>query len=200
MQPDEGEVRTSDTHPLGVAWVELDSAPGHLGITMAPGRTGGNHFSSASWRRDLHADLRRLRHVHRCDVLVSLLPDEELAELGLEELPAAVDVHGLSHRRLSVADGSIPTPEQEGEVLVLIDELRDALLAGKTVVLHCRAGFGRAGTLAAVLVASLWELPADAIARVRAAQPRAVETVQQEHFVNDAAFRWFSHHVRERAS
>lgn len=198
MQQDAAPVRTSDTDPLEVAWVDLASAPGRLGVCMAPGRTGGSHFAPTVWRRDLHADLRRLRHVHRCDVLVTLLPEGELAELGLGGIADAVGVHGIDHRHLPVADGSVPSPDQQPAVLALVDELRDALLADKTVVFHCRAGFGRSGTLAAVVVASLWELPVDAIARVRSAQPRAVETVQQEHYVHDAAYAWFRHHVETR--
>ena len=191
MEANAGEVRTSDSHPLAVAWIELETAPGELGVVMAPGRRGPMHFSSAAWQRDLHADLRRLRHVHRCDVLVTLLPSDELVELGLTDLSDAVAVHGIVHRHLAIRDGSVPAPDQDAEVLDLVDELRDHLLAGRTAVLHCRAGFGRSGMLAALLVASLWELPAQAVARVRAAQPRAVETVQQEHYVHDAAYRWF---------
>jgi cyclin-dependent kinase inhibitor 3 len=190
--------RTSDSHPFEVAWVELDAAPGRLGLAMAPGRQDDVLANGLPWRRDLHTDLRRLRHRHRCDVLLSLLPDDELEAIGVPDLATEVSVHGIEFRRLRVRDGGVPAPEQEAEVLALVDHLRDQLLAGRTVVLHCRAGYGRSGTLAALLVSSLWELPQDAIARVRAAQPRAVETVQQEHYVHDAAYRWFRHHVATR--
>jgi cyclin-dependent kinase inhibitor 3 len=189
--------RTSDSHPFEVAWVPLDTAPGHLDIAMAPVRRDDAGAMGPPWRRDLHADLRRLRHRHRCDVLVSLLPDDELDTIDVRDLDSEVRVHGIGFRRLQVRDGSVPAPEQDAEVLALIDELRDQLLAGRTVVVHCRAGYGRSGMLAALLVASLWELPRDAIARVRAVQPRAVETVQQEHFVRDAAYAWYRHHVAD---
>ncbi len=193
------DVRPGARHPFEVAWVDLDTAPGHLGLAMAPGRNEDDG-DVVLWRRDLHADLRRLRHVHRCDVLVSLLSDDELAELGIADLDDAVAVHGIEHHRLPVRDGSAPEPEQLADVLALMDALRDRLLAGRTVVLHCRVGQGRSGMLAALLVASLWALPVEAIARVRRAQPRAVETVQQEHYVFDTAFAWFRHHVANRTS
>lgn len=188
------EVRTCARHPFEVAWVELDTAPGRLGLAMAPGRNEAEG-DRVVWRRDLHGDLRRLRHVHRCDVLVSLLGDDELGELGIAHIDDAVAVHGIEHHRLSVRDGGVPEPAQLTVVLALIDRLREHLLAGRTVVLHCRVGQGRSGMLAALLIASLWALPAEAIARVRRAQPRAVETVQQEHYVHDTAFAWFRHHV-----
>ncbi len=185
-----------------VAWVELDTAPGQLGLAMAPGRREptGAWGAAPEQERDLHADLRHLRHVHRCDVLVSLLSDEELEELGIANLSEAVAVHGIVHKRLPVRDGSVPGPERQAEVLDLMDQLRERLLAGGTVVTHCRAGQGRAGMLASLVVASLWELPGDAIARVRRARPRAVETVQQEHYVFDTAFAWFRRQAEARAT
>ncbi len=232
--------KSKERVPYAVAWVELDNAPGHLGLAMAPGRRdamnpavapsseatavaeaeavseSGSVAASVSasaarseppqplgsprWERDLHGDLRRLRHVHRCDVLVSLLSQAELTELSIGDLREAVAVHGLEHHQLPVRDGTVPGPEQLAEVLELIDLLREHLLAGRTLVLHCRAGRGRAGMLAALVVASLWELPGDAIARVRRAQPRAVETVQQEHYVFDTAFAWFKHHIEKTGS
>ena len=192
------EARTCTHHPFEVAWVELDTAPGRLGLAMAPGRHERDG-ERVVWSRDLHGDLRRLRHVHRCDVLVSLLTDDELRELGIAQLDQAVEIHGIEHHQLQVRDGSVPPPRALGAVLQLLDLLRERLLSGRTVVLHCRAGQGRSGMLAALLVASLWELPAEAIARVRRAQARAVETVQQEHYVHDAAFAWFRHHVEQRS-
>jgi|GEM_PF-484935 len=191
------EVRTCARYPFEVAWVELDTAPGHLGVAMAPGRHERDG-DRVVWSRDLHGDLRRLRHVHRCDVLVTLLTDDELGELGIAELEHAVAIHGIEQLRLPVRDGGVPPPEALVEVLALLDRLREHMLAGRRVVLHCRAGQGRSGMLAALVVASLWELPVEAIARVRRAQPRAVETVQQEHYVHDTAFAWFRHHVAAR--
>lgn len=191
------ELRRRSREPLEVAWVELDTAPGHLGMSMAPGRHEPD-AGRVAWSRDLHGDLRHLRHVHRCDVLVSLLTDGELRELSIDDLDHAVAIQGIEHHRLAVADGSIPAPGELPAVLALIDRLRDGLQRGRTVVLHCRAGQGRSGMFAALLVASLWELPVEAIARVRRAQPRAVETVQQEHYVHDTAFAWFKHHIESR--
>jgi ADP-ribosyl-[dinitrogen reductase] hydrolase len=198
MSSTPGTVRSSDTHPLDVAWVALETAPGRLGLTMAPGRRSAGAPAEGPWQRDLHADLRRLRHAHRCDVLVTLLTPDELDRMGLAGLPSDVDVHGMGHRHLPIVDGSVPAPSQAEDVLHLLDDVRERILAERSVVFHCMAGLGRSGTLAALVVASLWELPHDAIARVRAAQPRAVETVQQEHYVHDAAFAWYRRHAQRR--
>lgn len=59
------------------------------------------------------------------------------------------------------------------EALSLIDEVHAALAAGEGVVVHCGAGIGRAGTLAAGLLVRLGADLDAAIATVGAARPMA---------------------------
>jgi protein-tyrosine phosphatase len=75
-----------------------------------------------------------------------------------------------------------------------VRRLRD----GRTVVVHCRAGQGRSGLVAAAIVAVLGGTPAAAVERVRLAQPRAVETVSQEAYVAEAAAAWARRRLGER--
>jgi protein-tyrosine phosphatase len=188
--------RTSERVPFPVAWVPLPNVPGKLGIAMAPGR--GDRTAEAVWARDLHADLRRLRHVHKVQTLVTLLTDDEIEALGIEELGDAVAVHGIEHLRLAVKDGTAPTAAQEDAVMALLHALVQRLQDGRTVVVHCRAGQGRSGTVAAMVAAALGDRPSAAIARVRAVVPRAVETVAQEAYVADAAVAWARRRLAER--
>lgn len=189
-------VRTSAMRPYEVAWVPLPGVPGRLGIAMAPGRC--DRTADATWRRDLHADLRRLRHAHRADVLVTLLPDTELDALGIADLAEAVAAHDLEHLRLPVRDGAAPAPDQEDAALALVHAVVRRLQDGRSVVVHCRAGQGRSGTLAAVVAAALGDPPSAAIARVRAVVPRAVETHPQEVYVADAAVAWARRRLGDR--
>ena len=188
--------RTSERVPYSVAWIALPNVPGKLGIAMAPGR--GDRTAEAVWARDLHADLRRLRHVHRAQTLVTLLTDPELAALGIEDLGDAVAVHGIEHLRLAIEDGAAPTAEQEDAALALLHAVVRRVEDGRTVVVHCRAGQGRSGTLVAMVAAALGEAPSAAIARVRAVVPRAVETVAQEAYVADAAVAWARRRLADR--
>lgn len=49
--------------------------------------------------------------------------------------------------------------------------------------MHCRAGLGRTGTVAARLLVEHGARPADAIALVRTVRPGSIETVEQESYV-----------------
>src|SRR6266508_2110008 len=65
----------------------------------------------------------------------------DLTEEG-ELLPYARDE--IEHRRMAIRDFSTPTPEQVAAILDAIDE---ALADGHTVLVHCRGGIGRTGTV-----------------------------------------------------
>lgn len=55
----------------------------------------------------------------------------------------------------------------------LLDHLRDRLAAGDVLLVHCGAGIGRAGTVAAALLVTLGVALADAVATVAAHRPMA---------------------------
>jgi protein-tyrosine phosphatase len=69
-----------------------------------------------------------------------------------------------------IADLHAPTLT---EALELWEALRARLGAGEGVVLHCGAGIGRAGTVAAGLLVTLGRSPAEAVAHVAAHRPTA---------------------------
>jgi hypothetical protein len=60
-----------------------------------------------------------------------------------------------------------------GDLAELVARVRARLDAGDGVIVHCGAGIGRAGTLAAALLMSLGAGHDDALAAVRAARPGA---------------------------
>jgi protein-tyrosine phosphatase len=57
--------------------------------------------------------------------------------------------------------------------LDLLEQLRLRLESGQTLLLHCGAGIGRAGTITAGLLITLGSSPADAVAHVAAHRPMA---------------------------
>ncbi len=61
--------------------------------------------------------------------------------------------------------------------------VRERLLSGEDVLLHCRAGLGRTGTIAARLLVEFGHDPESAIAAVRRARQGTVENAEQADYV-----------------
>ena len=62
--------------------------------------------------------------------------------------------------------------------------LRERLRRGERVLVHCRGGLGRAGSVAARLLVEFGAAPNEAIRQVRVARPGAIETREQEQWVH----------------
>ncbi|MCL6609414.1 MAG: hypothetical protein K6T74_15115 [Geminicoccaceae bacterium] len=115
--------------------------------------------------------------------LVTLVPSAEAAALGLD-LPAlerACADRGIRWAHAPLVDFGVPDAAFERVWERLGAELGALLGEARGVALHCRAGLGRSGTIAARLLIELVLDPAEALARVRAARPGAIETAAQEH-------------------
>ena len=132
--------------------------------------------------RDL-ADLRAAGF----DTLVCLVPDDELQWLGAPDVVAQAIAAGLVARHLPVVDQQAPGWT---EACSLIAWIGAHLVDGGRVVVHCRGGVGRAGTIAACVLVDQGLTADAAIAAVRAARDaRAVETAEQTEFVRRYAAR-----------
>lgn len=117
--------------------------------------------------------------------ILSLLPEAEEAALGMAAEPATCAAEGLTFSRFPIEDFQLPKP---GPFAALVSELAHDLRQGAEVVLHCRAGIGRSGLLAACTLVALGAAPSAAIARVSAARGTEIpDTEEQRAFI--LAFR-----------
>ncbi|MFO0547341.1 MAG: protein-tyrosine phosphatase family protein [Polyangiaceae bacterium] len=174
--------RTSSTDPIYVAWALSLDGGGRVGVTFAPGKKDPSpHSSGGAWDRDLGLDLDRLKHHERVDLLVSLIEEHELRLLGIERLVEEANARDLALVRFPVRDGDVP--RDVPSALALVEDAAARARDGASVVFHCRGGLGRAGTFAASALVSLGLEPREAIERVRAVRPGALETAAQERFV-----------------
>jgi ADP-ribosyl-[dinitrogen reductase] hydrolase len=174
-------MRTSISHPLQIAVVTAGPEVGRIGITFCPGKYDP-HAMTGGWHRDLNRDLDTIRDWGAAAV-VTLLEPAELSLLKVERLGEEVLRRNMSWFHLPIADVSTPDERFEQEWDVAGEELRSILRSGSNVLVHCRGGLGRAGTIAARLLVELGMDPATAIASVRAVRPGAIETSDQEKFV-----------------
>jgi ADP-ribosyl-[dinitrogen reductase] hydrolase len=173
--------RTSLTHPLQIAVVTAGPEFGRVGITFCPGKYDP-HAMSGAWDRDLGTDLDAIRDWGAA-AIVTLLEPKELTLLRVEHLGEEVLRRNMLWFNLPIVDVSIPNEQFNGKWDTAGEELRSILRSGSDVLVHCRGGLGRAGTIAARLLIELGMEPETAIARVRAVRPGAIETSEQERFV-----------------
>jgi protein-tyrosine phosphatase len=177
-------IRTSETDPIRVDCLpsEVLGPPGRLGMTFAPGKkaSGKNGY----WDRDLDADLLALREEHHTNMLVSLMEEHEYRNLAIPELFEKDRIGGIDVLRFPIRDVNVPREAEAEEYRVLIATIIERLKRGETVVVHCRGGLGRTGTVAACVLVALGDHSADeAIGAVRRACEHAVEPGRQENFV-----------------
>ncbi|NCV21211.1 MAG: protein phosphatase [Chloroflexi bacterium] len=176
------EIRTSETDPIRVDFLPraVHGLVGDIGLTIAPGKQD----VANGWLRDMGMDMTRLRTVFRTDCLVSLLDASEFAALGISELDTFAVANGIRPVLFPIPDMHPPHERDRDAFIALIEGIISGASAGQNVVIHCRAGIGRSGLVAAsVLVARGLSAP-HAIEVVREVRsPRSVETSEQRAWV-----------------
>jgi ADP-ribosyl-[dinitrogen reductase] hydrolase len=172
---------TSLTHPLKIAAIPAGAGFGRVGITFCPGKYDRNAITGY-WDRDLDLDLDAIRDWGAAAV-VTLLEAKEFTYLRVERLGAEVMRRNMTWFHLPIVDGSTPDEHFEQQWERASDELRSILHGGGDVLVHCRGGLGRAGTITTRLLIELGTEPAIAIERVRSKRPGAIETPAQENYV-----------------
>nr|WP_261926049.1 ADP-ribosylglycohydrolase family protein [Methylorubrum sp. GM97] len=119
-------------------------------------------------------------------MLVTLIEGHEIEALQVGGLEVECRRHGIEWLHLPIPDVSTPTDEFEAAWSTVGEGVRSRLRNGFNVVVHCKGGLGRAGTIAARLLVELGADPEDTIQRVREARPGAIETVEQERHIHCA--------------
>lgn len=84
---------------------------------------------------------------------------------------------------LPVRDVDVPDERFEHGWLTVGQEVHQRLDAGERILIHCRGGLGRTGLVAARILVERGCAPRDAVHRVRAVRPGAIETRAQEQYV-----------------
>jgi ADP-ribosyl-[dinitrogen reductase] hydrolase len=169
------------------AWIRTDvAAPldhdvGRLVLLPCPG-WGERDSAGTGTDAAMRDELRRIIAAG-VTMLVTLLSDAELKQLGAAGLGAACRELQLDWAQCPIADYAAPGEEFEHAWAKAGLIVQQRLDRGDRVAIHCRAGIGRSGTIAARVLIERGVAPATALARVRAARPGAVETAVQEDYL-----------------
>lgn len=164
-----------------IAEVQTPAGCGVIGVTFCPGKTD-SHAASGAWARDLDLDMDAIEAWGAVAVL-TLIEDHEFETLKVPKLGRAVVRRHMDWFHLPIRDVSTPSKAFEKSWATVGAGLRARLRDGAKVLVHCRGGLGRAGTIAARMLVDLGVAPKEAITRVRAVRPGAIETMGQEAYV-----------------
>jgi protein-tyrosine phosphatase len=139
-----------------VYWIPEDGSAPRLGIMPRP--------RGDDWLQDEIASLCD-QHV---DIVVSALTPEEEAELQLTQESDLCAAAGLRFLRLPIEDRQ--TPVDASAAAEFINLLTQLYREGKHIVIHCRAGIGRASLIAAGILASNGSSVADSFDKISRAR------------------------------
>ncbi len=159
-----------------VFWLEQPAHP-RLGIMPCP--RGGDLLEEEV------ASLKR----QGTDVLVSMLPEEEIQELELEDEPDSCARNAIEFVSFPVPDHAVPADYEafSSFVKLLLSRLAD----GKGVAIHCFAGIGRSGLAASCVLVAQGMSPQAAIRVLSSARGCSIPyTDEQENWIADFAERY----------
>jgi ADP-ribosylglycohydrolase len=177
--------KTSRSHPLRVDDLAIEGLSGVIGLTFCPGKKQRGALSG-DWDRDLAADLEVIKS-SGAKALVTLMETDELTavHVPLTELGEKATSLGLEWHHLPIRDVDVPDERFEDLWTYSGVRLRNLLVQGEKIVIHCLGGLGRTGTIAGRLLVEFGASPNEAIRAVRSARIGTIETGKQEEYVKN---------------
>ena len=174
-------ILNSHNSPLQLGQLPVGPRLGTVGFTLCPGKKQAQSVSGI-WQRDMDIDLDAIQRWGAVAVL-TLMPLDELRAVQADGIGDACETRGMDWHHLPITDVDVPDAAFEAAWCYAGLRLRHQLRLGHKVLVHCRGGLGRSGTIAARLLVELGWSPPDAVAAVRAERSGAIETPAQERYV-----------------
>jgi ADP-ribosyl-[dinitrogen reductase] hydrolase len=171
------QVRTSKSDPIQIDPVRPNGSDGLIGMTFCPGKVDPQALYGA-WRRDLDTDLDAIAS-WGAGTVVTLVEDQELEFLQVTGLGEGVQTRGMKWIHFPMIDTEAPRATFDATWRSVSAEIVSELKRGRNIVLHCRGGLGRTGTIAALLMREFGHPVNEAIELVRSARQDTIEYVQE---------------------
>ena len=148
---------------------------GQLWISHYPGKIGMEDKIIQA-----EMDLLELKK-KKIDIVVSLLEKKELKPLNVSTLFEVIKKHKFTHYYFPIKDKSVP--KKNVELNGLLNDLSFKIRQNKKILLHCNAGLGRSGLIAALLCKKLG-VSENPISYIRKHRPGSIETKDQEKMIS----------------
>ena len=197
--------KTSNTHPLRIDTINLIDVPalagipGSMGLTFCPGKVHKGIYGK--WNRNLESDIDVIQK-WGANIWVNTMEFADMVSVGIdpEEFERSIrrKIPNICYIHFPIVDGGVPDFESSGYWRdVLSPELQNHLRDGKKILIHCRGGLGRTGTIAARLLVDLCIgcdgsgtcgiSARDAISIVRKCRNGAIENSIQENWISSGS-------------
>ena len=174
-------IKTSISHPLRIDEVKTPNGSGIIGMTLCPGKKIKSAMSGV-WDRDLDIDLQAIQ-AWGAQALVNLIEEHEHDLLHVPNYVEKVKSFPMGFYHLPITDVHPPDERFIGLWKSTGPRLRHILQGGGKILIHCRGGLGRTGTVAAQLLVELGMKHKEANKAVRDARHGTIETRDQEEYV-----------------
>ena len=112
---------------------------------------------------------------------MTLLEKKELKPLNVSTLFEVIKKHKFTHYYFPIKDKSVP--KKNVELNRLLNDLSFKIRQNKKILLHCNAGLGRSGLIAALLCKKLG-ISENPISYIRKHRPGSIETKDQEKMIS----------------
>ena len=161
-------------------YVQPNDVKGKIFLTCFPGRNG----EKISFEENIFIKELNNFSSQNSSTIVTLVEDKEIANLCDKKFfVRKIYLHNLKWIHIPIVDLKAPNHKFMDKWQTTKVLLKNDLIEGKNIVLHCMGGKGRSGTIAAILLIEFGEKHKEAIEIVREKRKGAIETKEQEDFI-----------------
>ena len=177
------DLRSSETHPLQIDWITSNLFTGRIGITLCPGKYQPVSWSGG-WNRNLEIDIDVIGD-SGSTVVVSLVEDNEMRVLGVQGLGKAILAREMEWIHIPFEDATAPDYKWMQGFDLVAPSILTSIKNGDSIVIHCKGGLSRAGTVVALLLCSMGMEVFSAIQLIRNVRSKnCINSIQQEFLIS----------------
>ena len=161
-------------------YIQPKDVTGKIFLTCFPGRNG----EAITFEENIFLEELNNFSSQNFYTIVTLVEDKEIEKLCDKKIfVSKIYSHKMKWIHMPIEDLKAPDRQfnEKWETTKVL--LKNDLIEGRNIVIHCMGGKGRSGTIAAILLIEFGEDNKKAIEVVREKRKGAIETEEQEKFI-----------------